>query len=81
MGRAYPCAGATGWDDVLVSRLYHIVLVLVLEKSDMRDERVTPSAWRGAALACTRPPRDVSFSDQADHEISQQAAPANNPAR
>ncbi len=43
--------------------------------------RRSPNAWRGAVLPRGRPPRDICFSAQSNHETLQQAAPANNPGR
>jgi hypothetical protein len=39
-----------------------------------------PTAWRGAALACIRRPRDICSSAPSGQRMSQRAAPANNPS-
>jgi hypothetical protein len=37
------------------------MLVLVLETVGALTRRFLPTAWRGAALACGRRPRDISL--------------------
>ena len=56
-----------------------LVLVLVLEMVGTLRRRVLPTAWRGAALACGRRPRDIRSSGPSGQRMSQRAAPANNP--
>ena len=52
----------------------------VLEMVGTLRGRVLPMAWRGAALACIRRPRDICSSGASGRRMSLRAAPANNPS-